>query len=59
MGLLFVRMSENYFFLEMWSPWWNITDRGKLKDSEKNLSQCHFVQKSHWTDPGMNPGHHR
>jgi hypothetical protein len=24
---------------------WNNTDRGKLKDSEKNLSQCHFVHK--------------
>jgi hypothetical protein len=24
-------------------PRWNDTDRGKPKDSEKNLSQCHFV----------------
>jgi hypothetical protein len=22
---------------------WNDSDRGKLKNSEKNLSQCHFV----------------
>jgi hypothetical protein len=28
-------------------PWWNDIDREKLKNSEKNLSQCHFVhQKS-------------
>jgi hypothetical protein len=27
---------------------WNGTDRGKLKYSRKNLSQCHFVHhKSH------------
>jgi hypothetical protein len=27
---------------------WNDIDRGKPKDSEKNLSQCHFVyHKSH------------
>jgi hypothetical protein len=24
----------------MWSPRWNDTNRGKPKDSEKNLSQC-------------------
>jgi hypothetical protein len=43
----------------MWNPWWNDIDRGKLKDSERNLSQCHFVHyKSHWTDPGVNPGCH-
>jgi hypothetical protein len=23
-------------------PWWNDTERGKPKNSEKNLSQCHF-----------------
>jgi hypothetical protein len=31
---------------------WNDTDRGKQKDSDKSLSQCHFVhQKFHmeWT----------
>jgi hypothetical protein len=25
-------------------PWWNDTDRGKPKNLEKDLSQCHFVQ---------------
>jgi hypothetical protein len=30
---------------------------GKTEDSEKNLSQCHFVHpKSTWIDPGENPG---
>jgi hypothetical protein len=24
-------------------PLWNYTDRGKLKNSEDNLSQCHFT----------------
>jgi len=23
--------------------WWNDTDRGKLKHSEENLCQCHFI----------------
>jgi hypothetical protein len=41
----------------MWNPRWNDIDRGKPKDSEKNLSQYHFVyHKSHWIDPGANPG---
>jgi hypothetical protein len=32
-------------------------DRGKPKNSEKNLSQCHFVHhKSLMEDPGANPG---
>jgi hypothetical protein len=29
-------------------PQWNDTDKGKLKISERNLSQCHFFHhKSH------------
>jgi hypothetical protein len=36
---------------------WNDIDRGKPKNSEKNLSQCHFVhQNPTWIDPGANPG---
>jgi hypothetical protein len=30
--------------------WWNDSNKGKPKKSEKNLSQCHFVDhKSHCT----------
>jgi hypothetical protein len=28
---------------EYGEPWWNDIDRRKPKNSEKNLSQCHFV----------------
>jgi hypothetical protein len=36
---------------------WNDIDRGKLKKSEENLSQCHFVHyKSHMDWPGLVPG---
>jgi hypothetical protein len=36
---------------------WNDIDRGKPKNSEKNLSQCHFGQhKSHMDWPGREPG---
>jgi hypothetical protein len=36
---------------------WNDIDRGKPKNSEKNLSQCHFVNhKSHTDWPGREPG---
>jgi hypothetical protein len=36
---------------------WNDTGRGKSKDSERNLSQSHFVHhKSHMDCPGRDPG---
>jgi hypothetical protein len=39
MGQLFIpKVMYEYRELE-----WNDMDRGKLKNSEKNLSQCHFV----------------
>jgi hypothetical protein len=34
--------------------WWVNTGRGKLKDSERNPSQCHFVQLTF--DLGEKPG---
>jgi hypothetical protein len=35
---------------------WNDIDRGKPKNSDKNVSQRRFVHyKSHWIDRGMNP----
>jgi hypothetical protein len=38
----------------------NDVDRGKQKDSEKNLSQCHFVHhKSHMDWPGREAGQPR
>jgi hypothetical protein len=33
---------------EYGEPWWNYTDRGKPKESEKTLPQCQFLHyKSH------------
>jgi hypothetical protein len=29
---------------------WNSIDRGKPKNSEKNLSQCHFVHNKFYMD---------
>jgi hypothetical protein len=50
--LLIVQMIHEYG-----KPRWNDIDRGKRKNSEKTLSQCHFVHhKSTWTDKGANPG---
>jgi hypothetical protein len=44
MGLLFIPQ----VIYEHGEPWWNDTERGKSKNSEKNLFQCHFVHhKSH------------
>jgi hypothetical protein len=39
MGLLFIPQ----IIYEYGEPWWNYTDREKLKSSDKNLSQCHSV----------------
>jgi hypothetical protein len=34
--------------------WWNDTERGKPKYTEKNLSQCHFIHhKFHVDWPGI------
>ena len=39
--------------------WWNETDRGKLKDSEKNMSQCNFTTSNPiWNNLGSNPDLH-
>jgi hypothetical protein len=36
---------------------WNDIDMGKPKDSEKNLTECHFVRhKSHMNWPEREPG---
>jgi hypothetical protein len=44
--------------LEIWSPWWNDID-GKIERLEEKPVQCHFIHhRSHWIDPGANPGHH-
>jgi len=38
-------------------PRWNYTDREKLTNSEKNLSQWHFVHHKSLMDwPGHKPG---
>jgi hypothetical protein len=54
MGLLFIPQ----MIYEHGEPWWNYTDKGKQKNSKKNLSQCHFTHHKSptWTDPVMNLG---
>jgi hypothetical protein len=38
-------------------PWWNDVDLGTLKNSVRNLSQCHFVTTNPtWTDMDVNLG---
>jgi hypothetical protein len=37
MGLLFISQMMS---MELW---WSDTDREEVKNSDKNLSQCHFV----------------
>jgi hypothetical protein len=45
---------------EYGEQWWNYTDRGKLKTSEKNLSQCHLsTTNPTWSDLGANPSLHK
>jgi hypothetical protein len=39
---------------EYGETWWNDIDRGKPKNSERNLFQCHFFHhESDMTDPGL------
>jgi hypothetical protein len=49
-----------YYAFPIWYEFgerrWNDIDRGKPKNSEKNLSQCHFVHKSHMDWPGREHG---
>ena len=36
--------------------WWNNTDSGKPKNTDKNFPQCHFVRQNLiWTRPESNP----
>ena len=38
-------------------PWWNDTERGKPKYSDKTLYQCHFIHHKSQKDwPGLEPG---
>jgi hypothetical protein len=45
------------WYIEYGQPWRNDTDRGKPRNSDKNLSQCHSVHhKSHMDWPGCESG---
>jgi hypothetical protein len=47
-GLLFIPQ----MIFDYGEPWWSDADRGKLKNLEKNLSQCDFA---HHKSPGAKP----
>jgi hypothetical protein len=52
-GILFI----SQIIHEYGQPWWNDIDRIKPKNSEKNLSQFHFVQYKSYIDwPGSELG---
>jgi hypothetical protein len=43
--------------IDEYRHWWNNTDREKLKYSEKNLTQTHFVHyRSHMNWPEIGSG---
>jgi hypothetical protein len=62
--MLFINTVNSYVYIvlgtdELMSKehWWNDTDKGKLKYSDKNPSQCHAVHhKSHMAWLGIQPG---
>jgi hypothetical protein len=55
-GLLFIL----HVIYESVEPRWNDIERGKLKNSEENLSQCHFPYHKYNMDwPGCEPGSQR
>jgi hypothetical protein len=49
MSLLFIPQ----VIYEHGEPWWNDTDKGQQKNTEKNLSKCHFFHQTF--HPNANP----